>query len=1430
MKWQNRFLLNIVVGTGLSFISAQDTTFVLDSTLSSSLPQSLTNSIQIGDVNNDGINDIVISGYDEFNRTGGFVDVIRGNSDGTLTMDSQTDFGGYPDTIAGYWEYYGPDSLPVGVPIGGIGGVDLADANRDGWIDIYFNGCARSKLLINSSGSFSASTDLENMSLTYSDGKWGDVNMDGAPDLFVMGVNEYTDNILNELFINDGTELEEDPTTIFPALFNGSSSWGDYDNDGDPDLVICGQTADKTASVSRFYQNEPTGRLTELTTADEVGGLKAGAFRFVDLDSDGDQDMVMSGWNKIQGKLVTWILRNEPLGTFSLIPNQIDFAVAYGTIDAIDFNLDGFPDFVIAGADSVTHHAGRIHSLSGRVYLNNGDGTFSVIDTIPGARVARFADINHDSIPDLIASGTTEFGNDSSTFSHVYLNTTEGTNHLSPEAPAALTAFAVSTRAIFTWGAGTDDSTNTASLSYNVRIGTTSGGNELMSSSVPYNASSVGQRLIREFNEIPHGTYYWAVQTMDGSGNVSDWTLEDTLFIARLVTSTQSLPGVYFATAGWADYNEDDMLDLALTGVTFSGGSITNLFGNEDGLLSQDLTQDIEAVFGGHLSWVDYTNDGHLDLSLSGFQIINFYPYRVTKLYKYDNGIYMPDTDSEIYTDANYDGIPDYWMIGGTNNHHWGDYDNDGDLDLIQGGWDNYNIRHLDVFYNDNGILRLDTNQTNLVPISPAIVQWVDLNRDGYLDLVSIGADDTTETLGMRVYLNNDTYVLSSGLSWDSNIYGVTAGAIAFADYNSDGYDDFALTGKNSDEQLITYVVTNDTINNTFNISPGHTLEGVYYGRPAWGDYDADGDLDLLVTGQSSTVGQLGSEPLTVVYNQQEDGSFSVDQTLSIDSVGISFSQWGDYDLDGDLDLFLAGFKANQDVVAQVYDNLEGIENANEPPNAPYLLDDTDIDDDKVTLTWSAPVDPANPGGGSTLENGLRYQIQIGSYDSQNDHAISTGHYGIGEIGKINLTKKILRNIPEGTYGWRVRAIDHGYATSDWSSTNEFYIDVTAPTVNAIRTNYVSSEQVILVVEFDENFNLNLNVDPLVVILHPDNPDLDDDGIPDTISVDKTSYSGTEWAGALTLPTNYSGKAISIRVSGARDERGNTMAVTSIYKTPETIFSQKGGTAISADGNVTVLLPQNAVDGDIEISITAQNVKPNESSFYVNGITYLISDLYDVEPFEQSLDKPGILRIGFPDTTCLITEELNQYFNLECKNESRCDSLNGEWFAVSDTGITPFIGMIDTTITDILPLLKLGGSEISINGNPFIQVQIDTFGTYGAFITFDGTLAIDSVDGEKITCQPRIFSPGGTGSVFEFVQTNIIYSLDEPEDVTARIFNLSGRLKKTIKPETSGQTGHQVLNWDGKDSNGDVVPSGLYIVTLEKDDTVLKTTVGVLNR
>ena len=152
--------------------------------------------------------------------------------------------------------------------------------------------------------------------------------------------------------------------------------------------------------------------------------------------------------------------------------------------------------------------------------------------------------------------------------------------------------------------------------------------------------------------------------------------------------------------------------------------------------------------------------------------------------------------------DLNFDGIGDNWVNGGVNGHHWGDYDNDGDLDYVQGGFDNYYRRHLDIFYNDNGIMRLDTNQIHLIPINPAIVHWVDLDRDGNLDLITIGADET-QTVMLRAYLNNSNHILTPGITWQSEIFGVTAGAIAFADYNADGYEDFAISGLNNEGNLV---------------------------------------------------------------------------------------------------------------------------------------------------------------------------------------------------------------------------------------------------------------------------------------------------------------------------------------------------------------------------------------------------------------------------------------------------------------------------------------------------------------------------------------------------------------------------------------------------------------------------------------------------
>ena len=52
------------------------------------------------------------------------------------------------------------------------------------------------------------STGLESLNLTYSYGSWGDVDMNGTPDLFIMGVDESRDIILNKLYLNNGDRLE----------------------------------------------------------------------------------------------------------------------------------------------------------------------------------------------------------------------------------------------------------------------------------------------------------------------------------------------------------------------------------------------------------------------------------------------------------------------------------------------------------------------------------------------------------------------------------------------------------------------------------------------------------------------------------------------------------------------------------------------------------------------------------------------------------------------------------------------------------------------------------------------------------------------------------------------------------------------------------------------------------------------------------------------------------------------------------------------------------------------------------------------------------------------------------------------------------------------------------------------------------------------
>ena len=67
MKWAISTLRIPTIVLYISLLVGQSP-FLIDSTLTSTIPQSISNSIQIGDINNDGYNDIIYSRIDELKK------------------------------------------------------------------------------------------------------------------------------------------------------------------------------------------------------------------------------------------------------------------------------------------------------------------------------------------------------------------------------------------------------------------------------------------------------------------------------------------------------------------------------------------------------------------------------------------------------------------------------------------------------------------------------------------------------------------------------------------------------------------------------------------------------------------------------------------------------------------------------------------------------------------------------------------------------------------------------------------------------------------------------------------------------------------------------------------------------------------------------------------------------------------------------------------------------------------------------------------------------------------------------------------------------------------------------------------------------------------------------------------------------------------
>ena len=295
----------------------------------------------------------------------------------------------------------------------------------------------------------------------------------------------------------------------------------------------------------------------------------------------------------------------------------------------------------------------------------------------------------------------------------------------------------------------------------------------------------------------------------------------------------------------------------------------------------------------------DYDNDGDLDVFLSGMDVSSNI---VGGLYIYNDGAYTLSTTATL---------PAVYMGAAT----WGDIDNDNDLDIVIIGQNASYIDISTVFLNNNDgtFTALDVG---LTPIEQGDVALSDYNNDNYLDIsiTGIGTPDRVT----KLYKNNgdNTFTESSII-----LPGMNNGEIDWADYNNDNFQDFILTGFDDNpggtDSFYTKIFTNNG-DETFTDSAIPLHQG-WLGDVEWGDYNADGNIDLVISG----TGGDGTERFTLLYKNNGDGSFT---ELDLGFAGVSHStlEWGDFDNDGDLDLFLVGVTTTpgeENDIATIYNN-----------------------------------------------------------------------------------------------------------------------------------------------------------------------------------------------------------------------------------------------------------------------------------------------------------------------------------------------------------------------------------------------------------------------------------------------------------------------------------------------------------------------------
>jgi hypothetical protein len=980
----------------------------------------------------------------------GDLDLVVGEFDGSLLSFAN-------DGAGGFTALTGVANPFNGIDVGQKSAPSFVDLDGDGDLDLMVGQSVGSEPMASfandGAGGFTALTGTDNPFNGINVGRdrkpsFVDLDADGDLDL-VVGESNGT---LNS-FANDGaggfTALlgTDNPFEGINVGSDSTPSFVDLDEDGDLDLVVGASNG-----TLRSFANDGAGVFTALTGAanpfDGIGVRGLSAPSFVDLDGDGDLDLVLGEW---LGKLVAY--QNTP-------PSGVGFTVAitpendaptisgdqsitlgegsYVFLKAADFVGTDIEDddttlsytvsalvagtVQVGGASVTTFTAAQLASLAVS-FVHDGS------ETITGSFDVSVADGDAASSAAITISAAITPENDAPAMSgDQSITVLEGGS-------------VVLTAADFV-GTDIDDDDTTLTYTVSARVaGTVQVGGASVTSFTAAQLASRAVSFVHDGSEDA-GAFDVSVEDRDGAKSAA-------ITISATVTQVNDAPvltGLQSVSFAENTVNATpQLLDMDVSFVdaegNFAGGnlSLTGLLAEDTVSVRDQGTGVGDIGFNGTV--VSYGNVviGTLAGGNAGADLTITFNAAATSAavdsliqnLTYANSSDAPTTSRELLlnvTDAaggDLTPLASFTALTGTANPFNGideggfsapsfvDLDGDGDLDLVVG--DFFDTLHS--FANDGaGGFTALTGAANpfdgIDVVRSGKPSFVDLDGDGDLDLV-LGEYDGT----LRSFANDGAGVFTALMGTDNPFNGINVGeysAPSFVDLDGDSDLDLVVGDGNGPLRSFvndgagrfTALTGADNPFNGIDVRPNST--------PSFVDLDADGDLDLVVGSNGGPLHSFandGSGRFTALtgadnpFNGINEGSFSVPSFVDLDA-------------DGDLDLVVG----NNDGTLVTYENTTprgvGFTVAITPENeVPKISGDqsltvreggavvltaadfvgTDIDDNDTTLTYtvSARLAGTVQVGGASVTSFTAAQLAAGDVSFVHDGSEDAGAFDV---------------------------------------------------------------------------------------------------------------------------------------------------------------------------------------------------------------------------------------------------------------------------------------------------------------------------------------------------------------------------------------------------------------------------------------------------